>query len=876
MNNHPPRLPLRFLRWFCNPQLLTYIEGDLLELFEERKAISSHRRAKWLFFWEVIKLFRPGIVRPFGGTYRLNQFDMFRNYFTVSFRNILRNKTFSFLNITGLALGIASCILILLYVNNELSYDTYNQKYERIYRTIHYFGNEEKTELQSVAKNEYWVWGNAPVGPALDEYFPEIETVFRFTSPAPWLVSYKNNVFNENNIVFGDSTAFHIFDWPIIAGNPKTALTRPNTIVLTEQLAQKYFGDEDPIGKSLLMDSEDLYEVTAVIQVPSNSHFTFDAMVSMATFHNSRPGIFSSWGYVDFYTYFSLAPDARLSGIQEKLPAFLEKYYTQSDSYFLDFEPLKDVYLRSEAARQPGPVGSLTNIYVFTSVAVFILLIACINFMNLSTARSVERAKEVAIRKTIGSYRQSIIFQFLVETVLICMAAFVVALIILIACHPYIEQMAGKPLPYTWLITPKIGFLTLTGLLGLGIISGSYPAFVLSGFKPVTVLKGSFKHSDSGVWLRKSLVVIQFSLSIILLVGTSVVYSQLTFLRKHDLGYNPNQVLVIDFGYDYKVQHQVKYLKHQLMAHPDVESVSASRATPGDFFPHAGTEIESLSGEMVHEGPAIYEIDEDFIETYQMKLVAGRNFNMDFQLDSMQSLILNESAAKLYGYANPEDIIGKSFEQWGRKGKIIGVVEDFNYVSLHSKVEPLALRYGTQRNLAMISVRILSRDYGKTVSELEEIWAGIVPHYPFDTHFNDQNFDVQYEADERFGVIFSVFAGLAVFVACLGLLGLTIYSTAQRSKEIGIRKVLGASILNLVSILSYDFIKLFLVALIVAVPASWYIMQLWLNGFAYRIAMSWQVFVLAALITLFVATLTMSIKTINAALANPVDSLRDE
>lgn len=874
----PPAYALRFFRWFCHPDYVEDIEGDLLERFEKRT--NERRAAKWLFALDVLRLFRPGIIRNFEGTQKLNSYGMFKNYFKVSLRNITRHKTFSLLNISGLSVGIASCILILIYVNNELSYDTYNSNYENTYRVVHYYGDEgDAPDYSQLPANEYQVWGNAPVAPAMQQFFPEVDKVFRFTSDAPWLFSYNGITYSEPDVLFADSTAFDVFDWEVLAGNPATALDRPGTIVLTKALADKYFGNENPIGKVIVMDNQDdyLFEVTAVVEIPSNSHFFFNALISMSSFRSNRPSIFGSWGYVDFYTYFTLKPGTSIEQLTQKVPEFLEANYTSDGNYYIDFETLSDAYLYSEAGRQPGPTGSVSNIYIFTSVAIFILLIACINFMNLSTARSVERAKEVAIRKTIGSQRSSLIYQFLVEAVLITFIASVIAAILVFFGHSLLELVSGKTLPINWLFTPVNALLAIAGILLIGTFAGSYPAFVLSNFRPITVLKGSFKTSAKGTWLRKSLVIIQFALSIILLAGATIVSSQLDFLQKYDLGFDSEQMLVVDFGYDGLVQQKREYIKQQFINHPDVEMVSVSRATPGDFFPNAGTGIQDpISGEIVYKGPAIYEVDEDFIPTYQMTMAAGRNFSDKFPLDSANSLILNEAAARLYGYPNPEDIIGKSFAQWGREGRVIGVVEDFNYVSLHDEVEPLSIRFGTRYDVSVISLKLNSTDFPKTLSELESMWNTMVPHRPFDTRFVDQNFNAQYEADERFGMIFSIFSTLAIFVACLGLFGLTVYSTAQRNKEIGVRKVLGASVGRIIALLSKDFLGLFVISLVVAVPLSWYVMNSWLDGFAYRISLGVEVFAFSALITLIVAFITMSFKTVSAATANPVDALKDE
>ncbi|MEP5614430.1 MAG: ABC transporter permease [Cyclobacteriaceae bacterium] len=876
--NRPPKTFLRFFRWFCHPRLQKPIEGDLMELYEERIKELGKSKANQKFRLDVLQLFRPSIIKPVDGTYRLTNYGMLKNYFRVSMRNILRNKTFSFLNVMGLSAGMASCILILIYVNHELSYDSYNEEYDNTYRIVHYYGNQEQVVSgDSLPINEYQVWGNAPVGPALKRYFPEVKSVFQFTSPNSWLVQYKNKNFQESNLIFADSTAFSVFSWPLLGGDPNTALAEPNTIVLTKQLAEKYFGDENPIGQVMQFDGQYQYEVTGVLDLPLNSHFEFDGLISMETFKNIRPQIFESWGYVDFYTYFTLENSATIEQVQARTDQFIKESFDGSYGYTIKYETLADSYLHSEAGRQPGKTGSLNNIYIFTSVAIFILLIACINFMNLSTARSVERAKEVAIRKTIGSNRKALISQFLVEAIVLTFIAAVFACGLIVVGHSYLEFLSGKTLPVEWLFSAKNVLSAIGALIFIGSIAGSYPAFVLSGFKPVKVLKGSFKTSSGGVWLRKSLVVFQFTLSIILLVGATVVSKQLSYLGNHDLGFDPEQVMVIDFGYDQKVQQQLKSIKAEFLKHSDVVNVSASRATPGDFFPNAGTGIaDPISGELVYKDPAIYEVDEDFVPTFKMSMAAGRNYSKDFQSDSANSMLLNEAAARFFGYPNPEDVIGKSFEQWGREGTVVGVIKDFNYVSLHKEVEPLTLRYSRNINASVISLRINSSDYGRTLNELESIWNEVAPHYPFVTKFTNANFNKQYEADQRFGMIFTVFSSLAIFVACLGLFGLTIYSTSQRTKEIGIRKVLGSSAHRIVSMLSLDFIKLFLVALVIAIPASWFTMQSWLDGFAYRISIGWEIFLIAAIVTLLISLTTMSFRTIKAALSNPIDALRNE
>lgn len=803
---------------------------------------------------------------------------MFKNYSKIAWRHILKEKFYSFINISGLGVGMACCMLIALYVQYEMSFDQYNENLESTYRVLQSDKSIKNGRDSEPTIEEYQVWGCAPVGPALMVDFPEIDHVFQFTSPNNWLFAYEDKSFREDNIVFGDSTAFDVFSWKVLAGNPSTALDKPNTIVLTEKLATKYFGSEDPIGKTIIADQNRLFEVTAVIEdVPSNSHFTFDGLISMITFRQLRPEIFDSWGYVDFYTYFILNEAANIETMTERIPEFEKKYTGDWEDYRFDivFEPMTDAYLNSKAGRQPGEVGSLTNLYIFSLIGLFILVIACINFINLSTARSMERAKEVGIRKVVGARKQALVYQFLSEFFLLSLFAGVLAIGLVVLFTPVLQEITGKPLNYTSLFTLEyVGAFILTLSL-IGLLSGSYPAFMLSSFRPVEVLKGKFKSSASGNALRKGLVTFQFMLTIILLVGTAAVYLQLNYLQNQDLGFSQEQMLIVEFGYDGEVQNKIESIKESFRSNSAVLSAAASRAVPGDFLPNAGTHIENAEGIMTYNGPGIYEIDTDFIQDYKIEMAAGRPFSYEYASDSVDALIINESAAKLWGYANPEDVVGKRFEQWGKEGKVIGVVKDFNYQSLHNKVEPLSLRFEPQ-SMSKFSVRIQSENYQRTISQLEDQWKAIIPHYPFSYRFLDDSFNKQYQSDKQFGDLFSGFSLLAIFIACLGLFGLTTYTTTQRTKEIGIRKVLGASVSTIVVLLSKDFSKLLLLAFIVAIPASWYAIQVWLDKFAYKIDLGAGIYIAAAITVAILALATMSWQSIKVALQNPVNSLKNE
>ncbi|MBT1711651.1 ABC transporter permease [Fulvivirgaceae bacterium PWU5] len=804
---------------------------------------------------------------------------MLKNYFIIAWRSLLRNKIYTVINITGLAVGLCCCLLITLYIREELSYDQYHEHAPNIYRVLQSFRSPEKgARLQAPAPGEYQVWGCAPVGPALREYYPEVQHVTQFTSPNTMLLERGDRRFQENNITFADSATFDIFSWKLLEGNPALALKELNGIVLTKSLARKYFGEEAALGQMLRVDNNFQVIVTGVMEdIPANSHFSFDAFISMNTFRKFRPEIFGWWGYVDFYTYFRLPENARIKKMEARTSDFAARNVPDGENgwYAMTFEPLSDAYLYSKAGRQPGVTGSLSNVYIFASVAVFILLIACINFMNLSTARSMERAKEVGVRKTVGALRRSLVYQFLTESVILSFISAFVAVVLALIALPLVQELSAKTLGGPAAVKMVLPWVLFAASV-IGLLAGSYPALVLSGFRPAAVLKGKFKASTSGVLLRKGLVVVQFSLSIALMAGTAVVLSQLDHMRSSDLGFEKDQMLVIDYGGDADVNKKIEAIKDALGRHPAVKAASASRAVPGTFFPNAHTEVENPSGEMQAGGPSLYEIDFDFVPTYGIEMAAGRAYSRNFQVDSTQTMLLNEAAAKLYGYANPADIIGRKFSQWGREGVVVGVVKDFHYQSLHRKVEPLALRLAPNESLNNITVKIEGGNYEKTIAELQAIWKTVAPQRPFLYTFLDQSFGQQYKADVQFTSIFGIFAGLTIFIACLGLFGLATYATEQRVKEIGIRKVLGASVAGIAGMLSSDFLKLVVVSMLIAIPASWWAMSRWLETFPYRVSLSWWMFALAAVLALIIALVTVSFKAIRAAMISPISSLRSE
>jgi putative ABC transport system permease protein len=803
---------------------------------------------------------------------------MFRHFFQIAWRNLLKRKFYSFINIAGLTIGMACCVLITMYVHNELTYDRYHAKRDRIYRVTQTFRSVSKGENPGTpAPQDFWVWGCAPVGPALQADFPEIEKVVRFMSPVSLLLQQGEKRIQQDNLLCMDSTAFDVFSWKMLYGDPHTALIARNSIVLTRSVAAKFFGNTNPVGQTLRADNQVNFLVTGVMEdVPPNSQFTFNGLISMATARHDQPGSFIPWDYVDFYTYLLLKEHTDARHLQAGAADFVRKHNPKDKGYAISFEKMTDAYLHSAAIRQPGPTGSLTNVYLFSCIAVFIMLIACINFMNLSTARSLERAKEVGVRKVLGVRPSSLMWQFLAESVLLSIAAGTIALLLAGAGIPLIAKLSGKDLSDVNFFSPLIFLGMLAFATIVGIVAGIYPAWFLSGFKAIAVLKGKFNPSGKGISLRKALVVFQFTVSIILIAGTIIVYNQLAYVNRRDLGFQKDQMVIIDFEGDDKVEQHIESIKTALSRQPGVVSVAASRAVPGEFLPNAGTQIQTPDGNMGSQIPFIYEIDFDFIPTYHIPLVAGRTYSRNFQTDSAESMVINEAAARLYGYQHPADAVGKKFDQWGRKGTIIGVVKDFNFRSLHQAVEPLTLRYGYPYTLNRISVSVKADNIPATLAAMRSTWDKLAPQRPFLYHFLDQSFNEQYQADQHFGQLFTFFSCLAIFIACLGLFGLSTFMAQQRIKEIGIRKALGSSQTGIVMLLSKDFIKLVLVAIVISVPLCWWVMNDWLQGFAYRIHIGPMVFIESGLIALAVALTTMTWQSLKAAMSNPIHSLRND
>ena len=793
---------------------------------------------------------------------------MFENYFKIAFRNLWKHKVFSFINIMGLTVGMTACFLIFLYVRFELSYDNMHGKADRIYRLV----SDIKTPSDLIhASGPAWA-----VPPNTKHDFPEVEEFVRVSGNS-FLVRKGNIKFQEEKSVLADSAFFKVFDFPMVRGNRETALSAPLSLVLTESTAKKYFGKQDAMGQTLLLTGDAIpAKVTAVIKdIPENSQIQADMIVSMSTLTGKwDTTLDKQWGNYGSSAFLLLKPGADPKSLEKKFPAFLErrngdemKKLQMYPTLFL--EPLRDVYLHS--TRDGAKTANIKNVYIFSLIAIFILLIACINFINLTTARSTERAKEVGIRKVVGAIKNQLAKQFIGESVIVCVLAFIFTFFLAMLLIPPFNQLAGKTITTGVFDHPGYLALLFGAAVTIGLLAGFYPALVLSSFQPITVLKGKFSSGAKGIFLRKGLVILQFSISIVLITGTLIVYQQMNYMRNQNLGFDKEQMVVIESNGDPAKEG----FRQSLTTLPSVKSVALSSSVPGGGNPGAYSEVENQKGDMQIANLELYFVDFDYIPNYSMKMVAGRAFSRDFKTDTTQAMVLNESAVKLLGYASPGDAVGKRFRQWGRDGKIIGVMKDFHFRSLQQEIKPLSMRI-EPNGCHLISANITGNNVPATLAAIEEKWKTLIPNRPFNYFFLDEFFDRQYRSEQRFGNLFLNFAILAIFISCLGLLGLASYSTYQRTREIGIRKVMGASVSGIVHLLSKEFLALLFIAFVIASPIAWLVMHRWLEDFSYRIGIHWWIFMVSGMIAFLVAIFTVSFQAIRAALVNPVISLRTE
>ena len=798
---------------------------------------------------------------------------MLRSLLTVTLRSLRRNRAYAALNVLGLAVGLACCVLVFLFVRDELSYDRFHPNADRIVRV----GVDFEVEGE-VRKN---VSSQGLLAPALEADLPEVEHAVRVIG-GDFVLRVGDEVFQETNVGYADSTFFEVFDgFRLLRGDAGTVLDAPNQTVLSASLARKYFGDADPIGQTLL-DRERALTVTGVMADPSpQSHLRLDAVVSLSTAND--PGWwYQNWFSVNFSTYVLLRPGTDLATFEAKLPAFAERrageeMRAMGQSFVLRAERLTDVYLRSDRS-PPWASGDLRALRIFGAVALFVLLIACVNFTNLATARSLDRAKEVGVRKTLGAQRGQLGVQFLAEAVLLSMAALGIAFGLVQLALPAFNTLTEKALAVGDLGWGGPGFVGVA--LVAGLLAGAYPALVLSGFEPAAVLKGRFSTGRQGVALRRGLVVLQFAISVALIAATAIVFGQLDYMQSRDLGFDAGsdatgQLLALEFGGDEQVGERLDAIKQRFAAHPAVTGVTSSITVPTGGSPMAGGEIERPEGGTRDFSIEAYLVDEAFVDVFDMEIVTGRAPGPDLVSDSIAAYVLNETAVREAGYPSNEAVLGKEAVFWGYRGEVVGVIRDFHTRGVQEAVQSVGIVAIDQYH-SVITLRVGTTDLPRTLGELEAIWADVAPQRPFTVRFLDEAFGAQYAAERRFGQVFGILAGLAIFIACLGLFGLAAHAVQQRTKEIGIRKVLGASAQDVIFLLTRDVVALVGVAFVLAVPVVWLAMDRWLDGFAYRVDLGALPFVVAGTAALTVALATVSVHTLRAATADPVRSLRHE
>ena len=795
---------------------------------------------------------------------------MLKNYLKTALRYFRRHKGFAAINLVGLAVGLAGCLLIGLYVQDELAYDRFHEKGDRIYRLGH--------------STVGW-----PYGRIVEAEYPEVEKVVYLRTHPTFSIEHGGQHFFES-MLYADAGFFHLFDFPLVEGNPTTALTEPYTLILSEALAHKLFGEERALGRTLMLSDSLQFTVSGVARVPHRSHLQFDALLSFETLRVRNPDWFEAemtngWYDLNVVNYVLLHEGADAEALaakvrnlpQERAGDYLSRWGVSA--YQLNLEPMRHIYLRSEHGNMLGPKSTIDYVYLLSAVGLFLLLIAAVNFVNLTTARSVERAKEVGVRKVVGSNRGALIRQFLAESFLMCLLAVILAVGLAWLALPFFNELALKQYAAGDLFTLQVA-LALVGLaVVVGLLAGLYPALSLSAFRPIEALKGRFATGRRGGRLRQGLVVFQFAISGTLILGTLVVLSQLRYMQQQDLGFDGEQVLVLDTRQapGKELVRRSHVLKQALAAHTAVEQVSAMWTVPGRngwrgqmSFPEGWPEGESIGLEYVA-------VDYDFVETLGLKMVAGRPFDPAFAPDAKTAVIINEAAVDAARWASAEEAIGKGFTSPGSgkpDGVVIGVVEDYHHHSLQRRIGPMM--FGIRPGNGLFALRIEATKAGSVVAHLKQTWTQFFAEYPFDFFFLDEDFARQYEQEQRLMRIFSIFAALTILIACLGLFGLVAFTAAQRTKEIGIRKVLGASVAHIVALLSKDFLKWVLIAFLVAVPIAYYAMSKWLENFAYRTAIGIETFLIGGALLLLVALVTVSYQAVRAALADPVQSLRYE
>jgi len=811
---------------------------------------------------------------------------MIRNYFKIAWRNLLKYKIISFINLFGLVVGLTCCLLITTYILNEMSYDRYNTNAENIYRVTRSFNNAEGVVSLNLATI------SPPFGYYFPTDFPEIKKMTRLLDAGTTPFRYNDKILNEGKVFFADEKLFDVFSIKVVKGNPKTALEDPFTVMMSEEAAKKYFSTEDPMNKVLKVNNQFDVKVEGIFKsFPANSHLHPEILISFNTLLNpdvyGAENLRTNWGNNSFYTYLLLPEGCDTKKMIEQFPAFVDRRMDRNEyggnlpSKFtkLGLQKLTEIHLYSHTDSEAEENGDIQRVYIFSAIAFFILLIACINYMNLSSARSALRAKEIGIRKVIGAGKKELIYQFLSESVILSWIAMLLASIFVFFALPWLNKISGQQLTLSVLINWRILLPICLTPFVVGIVSGIYPALFLSSFQPVETLKGIFRTGGGGILFRKGLVIAQFAISIVLIITTVLVFQQLHYMQETSLGFDKEHLLILP--YYNAIDTRYDSFRNDLLQNKDIKDVTRSSRIPSGRLLDAMGASTQAGDSMVPVTADIKFVaaDYDFIPVYGIHMVAGRNFSRSRVTDT-SIFILNEAAVKAIGWKSPEDAVGKDFKYASVKGHVIGVVGDFHFESLHQKIIPLVIinpaALPSQSFYNFLTVKVHGRNMASVLGSIEKNWRQYFPEIPYQYTFLDEKFAQLYLSEQRQATIFTVFSCIAIFIACLGLFGLSAFSITQRVKEIGVRKVLGASISSIVTLLAKDFLKLVLIAALIAFPVAWFAMSRWLQDFAYRIAIHWWVFIVAGLLALFIAVLTVSFQAIKAAIANPVKSLRTE
>lgn len=869
----PPKLFARFFKWFCKPDLYEELQGDLEENFYRTLDKKGHVIANRYFRKEVLKLFRPSVIRRFAWPKILPNRILMQSYLRIAIRDLRSNSAYALGNIFGLTVGITACLLIFLYIWKEWKYDQHHEQIQQIYRlnsTLEF--PDQKMELALAA---------GPVAPALQAVFPEVKTYTRLSvSRSPKVISKGDKRFFEEGVIYVDSTFFQLFDFRVLHGKTKDALTAPYTVVLSKGIAQKYFSKENVVGEELIIDGQN-YQITAVMEnLPDNSHLQASLLISFSTWTQERPPTNTNWTWTSFPTYILLDEQANAENFKAKIASFYKDNLPENNEsdlkITLSLEPFSNIHFSSSKLGDLQPKGNRKYLGFLALSALFILIMAVLNFVNLSTAKGMNRSKEIGVRKTIGAYKSQIISQFITETLVMVLLAFLFVLLTLRLVLPYFSQLLDRNFDLGLFLSIPGLLLLLLFAIGLSLLAGSYPAFFVASFKPVINLKsrGGLKLGKVHFW--KYLSGIQFAISIGLIICTLVVWQQLNYMLNQDLGFDKEQKLVMNFGGDHGIRNQYTSIKQELLKIPEVESVAFSSHIPFETAHGVSTSIRMEDGKFREFEMELGLVDHDFLDTYGLKLLAGRKFSAEFSQDTLDGLILNASAVKQFGFSTPNAILGQEFHQWEGHGRVIGVVEDFNSKSLQNEIGAYTFQVQPHQFEKLTIKYRNSNQLPETLEKIGNTWQRVAGNLPFTYEFLDERLALQYSADRRIANLSTVFSLLAIIIASLGLIGLIAYTCRRKAKDLAVKRVMGASTSQLIWSLFQEFGKPILWAWVIVLLPIYLLLNKWLEDFAYRIEVNWLLLVLVGFVMLGFSYLVVSLQSFRTVNANPVKYLKEE